>query len=166
MTSARCWLRSAGNWARGLRNDWAVDSTQAVLRVGSEEADDCAVVELDGPCSLIVGSDYVRGVKFALYEMGLLGLRELGRYLAVANLSDLAAMGALPFGLLTAIRYPEKMTLEEFDQIFEGLCDACEEYGAKPIGGDVGGLTGCSSATALGSLRARQGSAADRSSRR
>src|SRR5690242_6324831 len=75
---------------------WTVPGAELRLATGSADADDCAVIDVDGRCSLVLGSDYIRGVKFALYERGLMTPRDLGWYLAVANFSDVAAMGAMP----------------------------------------------------------------------
>jgi thiamine-monophosphate kinase len=132
---AAVWRHAA---SPGLPTAWVLDGSRLNLRVGSPAADDCAVIDIQGSCSLVLGSDYVRGVKFALYELGLLSLRDLGWYLATANISDIAAMGALPVGLLTIIRYPRDFEAKAFDEIFAGICEACAVYGANPLGGDVG----------------------------
>src|SRR3712207_5858870 len=38
--------------------------------VGADAQDDCAVLRMTGEQDLVVGSDYVRGPKFRLYQMG------------------------------------------------------------------------------------------------
>src|SRR3954463_2553220 len=81
-------------------------SSQVRLTAGADTQDDCAVFSFHGNQQLVVGSDYVRGPKFRLYEYGLLTEYDLGYYLAAANISDVAAMGAHPIGLLSVIRYP------------------------------------------------------------
>ncbi|MFV2021719.1 hypothetical protein [Micromonospora sp. LOL_023] len=50
----------------------------ATLTTGADARDDCAIYDLDGPVTLVVGSDYVRGPKFALYEHGLLTNFDIG----------------------------------------------------------------------------------------
>lgn len=102
----------------------------------------------------MVGSDYVRGPKFRLYEYGLLTEYDLGYYLAAANISDVAAMGAHPIGLLSVVRYPPAMTDFVFGQVMQGIHDACETFGAPNVGGDIGGAERLIlSATALGVCR-------------
>lgn len=109
------------------------------LREGVSAQDDCAVYRCSGAQDLVVGSDYVRGPKFRLYEAGHLDEYDLGYYLASANFSDVAAMGAKPIGLLTVIRYPPDMDDEVFASVLRGVQDACTDVGAPAIGGDTGG---------------------------
>lgn len=120
-------------WSRRLTGDQRVE-----LLAGADAQDDCAVFRLDGPQEIVMGSDYVRGAKFRLYELGYLNNYDVGYYLAMANFSDIAAMGALPIALLSVIRYPKSMADEEFRQVVEGINDACRVVGAPNVGGDIG----------------------------
>ncbi|HEX2316766.1 MAG TPA: thiamine-phosphate kinase [Thermomonospora sp.] len=110
----------------------------ARLLAGADAQDDCAVFRLDGAQELVLGSDYVRGVKFGLYELGYLDGHDLGYYLAMANFSDIAAMGAQPIALLSVVRYPRTMPDEEFARVLRGIDDACGRVGAPNVGGDIG----------------------------
>jgi thiamine-monophosphate kinase len=123
----------ARGWRLGLENNAVVE-----LIAGAEAQDDCAVYRL-GAIDLVVGSDYVRGPKFFLYEAGLLSEEDLGYYLAIANFSDVAAMGATPIGLLTVVRYPATMDDRTFASILAGIDAACHAVGAPSVGGDIGG---------------------------
>ncbi len=80
------------------------------LVVDSSDADDCAVYNIVGKLSLVVGMDFIRGTKFTLFREGYLNYFDIGYYLVVANLSDVAAMGATPIGLTTVVRYPDALT--------------------------------------------------------
>src|SRR5437762_3018688 len=73
------------------------------LAVRAEDQDDCAVYDFSDNLSLVVGMDFVRGTGFKLFQEGLLDYFDLGYYLVVANLSDIAAMGAKPIGLTTVV---------------------------------------------------------------
>src|SRR5260370_17660659 len=73
---------------------------QALLAIGADAKDDCAAYDIDKPVTLVVGSDYVRGPKFALYEMGLLSNFDIGYYLVAANISDIAPTAPPPLALL------------------------------------------------------------------
>ncbi len=127
------------------------DSAEIRIIEGADAQDDCAVFGLRGEQELVVGSDYVRGPKFRLYELGLLDEYDLGYYLVAANLSDIAAMGAHPFGLLSVVRYPPNMTDEVFASVLTGIRDACDRFSAPNVGGDIGGAERLIlSATALG----------------
>ncbi|GAA4239338.1 hypothetical protein GCM10022254_59040 [Actinomadura meridiana] len=120
-------------WTRQLR-----DGVKVELLAGADAQDDCAVFGVDGPMEIVLGSDYVRGPKFQLYELGHLSNYDIGYYLAMANLSDIAAMGALPIALLTVIRYPRSLPDVDFTALMEGIRDACSQVGAPNVGGDIG----------------------------
>lgn len=120
-------------WVRNLSGNERVK-----LLVGADGQDDCAVFGLSGSMDLVVGSDYVRGSKFSLYELGYLDNFDVGYYLTMANFSDIAAMGAEPIGLLSVIRYPKTMSDELFQSVIEGIDEACRSVGALNVGGDIG----------------------------
>ncbi|MEU4445027.1 thiamine-phosphate kinase [Actinosynnema sp. NPDC050801] len=109
------------------------------LIAGADAQDDCAVFRLSGDHDLVVGSDYVRGPKFRLYEMGYLDEYDLGHYLVAANVSDIAAMGATPIGVLSVVRYPPDMTDDLFERVMRGIRDACSRFDCLNVGGDIGG---------------------------
>lgn len=117
---------------------WKSGSASARLALGAGDQDDCAVIEMSGNASLVAGSDYVRGPQFTLYRAGLLSEYDLGYFLVVANLSDIAAMGAHPLGVLTVVRYPQDLTDESFRSLMRGIADACAASGTFNIGGDIG----------------------------
>jgi thiamine-monophosphate kinase len=105
---------------------------------GTEDADDCAVYNLPGNLSLVVGTDFVRGTQFVLFQEGYLNYFDIGYYLVVANLSDIAAMGATPTGLTTVIRYPDTLEDADFIQVVEGIKEAASVYKTPIVGGDIG----------------------------
>lgn len=115
------------------------DGSAVNLIAGADAQDDCAVFRLSGDHDLVVGSDYVRGPKFRLYEMGYLDEYDLGHYLVAANVSDIAAMGATPIGVLSVVRYPPDMTDDLFERVMRGIRDACSLFGCLNVGGDIGG---------------------------
>ncbi len=136
--------RLVSQYACGGRND-------SRIKVGVNGADDCAVLQLDAEHDLVVGSDFVRGEGFALFKAGLLTRADIGYYLVGANISDIAAMGALPLGVLTAVRYSSQQTDAEFEEIMAGVCMACADMGAPLLGGDTGSYVApVLSAAALG----------------
>jgi thiamine-monophosphate kinase len=119
--------------------------------LSAKAGDDAAIIQLSGKEALVVSSDFVRGPHFYLAELGYLNWFDLGYYLVVANLSDLAAMGALPIALTTIIRYSKEMTDEEFVELLRGVKSAADEYGTSIVGGDIGGyVDAVLAATALG----------------
>lgn len=125
----------------GESEGWDADlanGANAKLLAGALAQDDCAIFQLCGNQDLVIGSDYVRGSKFRLYELGYLDNYDIGYYLAMANFSDIAAMGAQPVALLSVIRYPKDMPDEEFEAIIRGIQAGCAQAGARNVGGDIG----------------------------
>lgn len=114
------------------------DSGIAKLLLGAADQDDCAAYSISGDMALVAGSDYIRGVGFHLFETGYLTEYDLGWYLAGANLSDVAAMGAKPLGLLSVIRYPKELPDMDFQDLLRGITEGCREAGALNVGGDIG----------------------------
>jgi len=83
---------------------------------------------------LLVSTDTsVEGVHF---KREWLSPSEIGWRAAVAGLSDLAAMGAQPLGLLVAMTLP-KSWLANVDEIAAGIGDAAEAAGTRIVGGDL-----------------------------
>jgi thiamine-monophosphate kinase len=85
--------------------------------------------ELEG--GLVVTQDaLVEGVHFRLDR---LSWRDLGYRAAAVNLSDLAASGAEPRGLLVTLGVPAGIEVESVVELYEGF----RESGAEVIGGDT-----------------------------
>lgn len=60
-----------------------------------------------------------------------------GWLLAAINLSDLAAAGASPVGLLTSLILPNSMRIDEFVRLLDGLDECCAEAGTRVVGGNL-----------------------------
>ena len=121
---------------------------------GDEDSigDDCAIVPLKPGEAVCASTDRVPA-DLVSFRLGILDHFGLGRYLAVLNLSDIAAMGARPVGLLLNLGLPGDMAVAHLDALLRGVGDACESYGCRVIGGDLSSASElCLSATSLGSL--------------
>jgi thiamine-monophosphate kinase len=120
---------------------WSVtlDATPSITVIaGADAQDDCAVLRVQHPVDVVVGTDYVRGSKFYLYERGLLNEFDIAWYLTAANFSDVAAMGAAPVALLSVVRYPLEMPDRAFGRVVDGIAAGCHAVGALNVGGDIG----------------------------
>jgi thiamine-monophosphate kinase len=85
------------------------------------------------------------------FRAGILDYFGLGRYLAVLNLSDIAACGGNPVALLLNLGLPSDCQLEDLLQFARGVLDQCNRVGARVVGGDMTWAQEISaSATALG----------------
>jgi thiamine-monophosphate kinase len=114
------------------------DRVRAIaVALGSAAAglgDDCAAVP-DGTGTLLVSTDVsVEGVHFRL---DWIALEEVGWRAAAAALSDLAASGAEPVGLLAAVVAPRDATDRSVAELMSGVAAAGAAVGSPVLGGDL-----------------------------
>jgi len=82
---------------------------------------------------------------------------QIGRKAAAANLADIAAMGAVPTGLLVGLACPADSPVDTLNGLTDGLWAEARSVGAGVVGGDVvSSPTLVLSVTALGSLEGRE----------
>jgi thiamine-monophosphate kinase len=86
------------------------------------------VAEIAG--AVVTQDTLVEGVHFRL---GWIGWSDLGFRAAAVNLSDLAAAGATPEGLIVSLGAPGETLLENVLELYEGLT----EPGVPVVGGDT-----------------------------
>jgi thiamine-monophosphate kinase len=63
--------------------------------------------------------------------------RDLAWKAVTANVSDIAAKGAKPYAMLSAVGMPGTYDLDVFEELMMGLDDASSEYGCHIVGGDL-----------------------------
>jgi len=100
--------------------------------------DDCAVLSATAGPVVITTDMIIEGVHFRKDDP----LRQVGRKAACVSFSDVAAMGLSPSALVCAAALPEDFSMEEAEDIFFGLNEACGEFDVAMIGGDVASLHG------------------------
>jgi len=135
------WLRTrlpASPWLRLGPGDDA-----AVLRLG-------AAGEADAPADVIVTTDLLTdGIDF---RVGADHPGRIGRKALAVNLSDLAAMAAIPRAAVFSVALPRQGALELAQALYEGILPLAERYQVAIAGGDTntwdGGLV--VSVTAIG----------------
>ncbi len=96
-------------------------------------SDDSALIDL-GDEYLVVTSDLLLESSHLPPAMSP---KEKGMKVVTVNVSDLAAMGAEPFGFILSLGLPKDLPLEEFDEIMEGVFQACHDYDLGLMGGDT-----------------------------
>lgn len=81
---------------------------------------------------------------------------QVGRKAVAANLADVAAMGAVPTGLLVGLACPARTPLSTVDELVAGMWEEAEQVGSGVVGGDVVSADQLVvSVTALGDLQGR-----------
>jgi thiamine-monophosphate kinase len=112
--------------------------------LGGVENDDCAVIDA-GDRYLVATTDMLhRQTDFP----DIMNPWQMGWMSVAVNLSDVAAMGAEPAGVLLATGLPPEADLYFIDELFSGFADCAGYYGTKVIGGDTDShqeltVTGC-----------------------
>ena len=61
----------------------------------------------------------------------------IGWFAAAVNLSDLAAAGARPHGMLFALGLPKDYEVDNLKRIYSGIRECLSVYGARLLGGDL-----------------------------
>ena len=95
--------------------------------------DDCAVIDM-GRDYLLVTTDMINQ-KTHVPD----GARpeDIGWHAAAINLSDIAAMGGHPLGMLYAFGLPTQTQFDHLEKIAEGIRTCCSNYGVPVLGGDT-----------------------------
>ena len=97
--------------------------------------DDCSIIPITQSTCLVATIDPCP------YPMSwTLGYKDyyyLGWLLATINLSDIAAMGAKPVGILTSYILPNETTVQEFSRLLDGVDEACRQAGTEVFGGNI-----------------------------
>lgn len=112
--------------------------------LGGVVNDDCAVID--------AGERYLVATTDMLHRLTdfpeIMSPWQIGWMTVAVNLSDVAAMGAKPAGVLIAAGLPKDADLYFIDELFSGFGDCAAYYGAKVLGGDTDShqeltITGC-----------------------
>jgi thiamine-monophosphate kinase len=134
-------IRRIERRARGL------DGRRVRLGIG----DDAAVLRPAKGFDVVVTTDtFVEDVHFRFSTESAL---RIGRRALVANLSDLAAMGARPIGFTCALQAPASLPLTTADGLFRGMLGEARRHDVPLVGGNVSKASEVSlSITALGEV--------------
>ena len=96
--------------------------------------DDCAVSYRDGIYELFSTDCMVEGVHFKLPDDDLYWI---GWKLVAVNVSDIAAMGGTPKGLLLSWALPIGFDEKKLELLVKGISDCAKEYNVSVMGGDT-----------------------------
>lgn len=124
-------------------------------RVRIPIGDDASACDVPGPSDALVSTVdlLTEGVDFLPGTPG----RSVGWKCIAVNLSDLAAMGATPSGVLVALAAPAGTEVEWVEALYDGIAAICSVHGVDVLGGDLSGVAADGgitlSVTALGHAR-------------
>lgn len=101
-----------------------------VLGVG----DDAAIIQPQGE-QVVVSSDMLlEGIHF---DLAYVPLEHLGYKAVAVNISDIAAMNAIPSQITVNIGLSNRFSVEAVEAIYRGIRYACENYKVDLVGGDT-----------------------------
>lgn len=110
------------------------DGTKGVAPLLLGPGDDAAVLGSPSGAVVLTTDSMVRGRDWRDdWSSG----REVGRKVVAQNLADIAAMGAVPTGLLVALAADRCTELAWVLDLAEGIAEAAREAGAPVVGGDL-----------------------------
>jgi len=96
--------------------------------------DDAAVFKTDKGLQVLttdclVEGDHFRREWFTAMQIGMKAIE--------INVSDIAAMGAIPKYVLVSIALPKNLDVEFVDKLYEGMWKTCDKYNIEIIGGNM-----------------------------
>jgi len=97
--------------------------------------DDVSAIECEGGAIAVLKTDMLAGRTDIPPQMSLW---QAARKAVVMNVSDFAAKGVKPLGLVVSLGIPPDLTRKDIEQLAEGLNAGAREYGAFVLGGDTG----------------------------
>ncbi|OHX65375.1 thiamine-phosphate kinase [Flammeovirga pacifica] len=96
--------------------------------------DDAAVIDC-GEDYMVVSTDMLlEGIHF---DLSFMPLQHLGYKAIAVNVSDIAAMNALPEQVTVSIAITNRFSVEAIDMIYQGIKAACKNYNVDLVGGDT-----------------------------
>ena len=104
------------------------ESTQKAI------GDDAAVINGSSEQTVVSTDMLLEGVHF---DLSYMPLKHLGYKAVAVNLSDIAAMNAIPKQITVSIGLSNRFSVEAVDALYEGIFAACEAYKVDLVGGDT-----------------------------
>lgn len=114
--------------------------------------DDCAVLSYPESEVLVTTDMLMEGIHF---DLTYISMRHLGYKSAMVNLSDIFAMNGTPRQMVVSFALSKRFTVEDLEEFYAGLREACEKWNVDVVGGDTTtSLTGLAiSITCIGEAR-------------
>jgi len=97
--------------------------------------DDAAVIATQPQQSLVVTTDVL--VDEVHFSDRTTSPEDTGWRAAAANLSDLAAMGALPLGITVGLGLRSDVSVDWVERLYRGMTDCLQQYDTAIVGGDI-----------------------------
>ncbi|MEM9856638.1 MAG: thiamine-phosphate kinase [Bacteroidota bacterium] len=96
--------------------------------------DDAAVIDHGGKLAVVSTDFLLEGVHF---DLSYMPLQHLGYKAVAVNVSDIAAMNAIPEQITVSIGISNRFSLEAIEVFYKGVKAACENFKVDLVGGDT-----------------------------
>lgn len=96
--------------------------------------DDAAVIDMDGRGVCLAVDVLVDEVHF---RRDVSSMADVGWKAVAVNCSDMAAMGAKPNVAVVGLCRPASVPVEDIEQLYAGMNEACARWGLRLVGGDT-----------------------------
>ncbi len=96
--------------------------------------DDCAVLSYPNHEVLVTTDLLMEGVHF---DLTYIDLKHLGYKSAMVNISDIFAMNGTPRQMTVSLALSKRFTVEDVEELYEGIRLACDKWNVDIIGGDT-----------------------------
>jgi len=116
-------------------NDLTKSFTRSPLQLNKVHETDAEIIQLENSSyDLAITIDTIfEEIKTGLYSDPY----QIGWMTVMVNMSDLAAVGASPIGIVISQILPKEITEEYLNKIQKGINDACRKCGTFILGGDT-----------------------------
>ena len=96
--------------------------------------DDAAVVEIKKDLQVLTTDCLVEGDHF---RKEWFSAKQIGMKAIESNISDIAAMGAIPKYVLVSLALPKDLDVKFVEEMYQGMWDSCDKYKIDIIGGNM-----------------------------
>lgn len=101
--------------------------------------DDAALIDAGDHYKVVSTDLLTEGVHF---DLSYFPIKHLGYKAVSVNVSDIAAMNAIPEQILISLALSNRFSVEAIDEFYEGVKMACEDYKVDLVGGDTSSSAG------------------------
>jgi len=96
--------------------------------------DDAAIIKTEEEYTVVSTDMLTEGIHF---DLSYFPIKHLGYKSVVVNISDIAAMNAIPTQITVSLAVSNRFSLQAIDEFYEGVKSACEQFNVDLVGGDT-----------------------------
>lgn len=113
-----------------IGQNFLLNNDSSVIGIG----DDAAVIDAGDHYKVVTSDMLLEGIHF---DLSYSPLHHLGYKAVAVNVSDIAAMNAIPKQITVNIALSNRFSVEAVEALYEGIHFACQNYKVDLVGGDT-----------------------------